>query len=288
MIAKTAKEWDNRAIYFQYLNDVSKYPLLTRTEEQELLARIARGDKRALDKLVTANLKFVINIANLYKGQGLDVNELINEGNVGLIEAARRFDTSRDLKFISYGVWWIRQSITRAIAEKARVVRISAEKELILRRFSKVNHPMTQSVGGAWVTDTEELGRRMGMSADAVEKIVEMGQRHSRLDSKLDEDGDSNLLDMLHDEEAVLPDEHAEGIDELENLQEMIAELPPQERRVLCMYFGIGYGEACKLLEIGKIVGLSKERVRQLEAAAFAKMRRSLENQTREVRHFLG
>ena len=91
MIAKTAKEWDNRAIYFQYLNDVSKYPLLTRTEEQELLARIARGDKRALDKLVTANLKFVINIANLYKGQGLDVNELINEGNLGLIEAARRF-----------------------------------------------------------------------------------------------------------------------------------------------------------------------------------------------------
>lgn len=273
MSVRQKDSWEGSHLYNQYIKDIQRYPLLKRHEERALLELVAKGEPGAEHKLICSNLRFVVNVAFMYRNQGLSLPELINEGNVGLIEAARRFDTSRDLKFISYGVWWIRQSITRAIAEKARIVRISAEKELILRRFSKVNHPMTQSVGGAWVTDTEELGRRMGMSADAVEKIVEMGQRHSSLDSKLDDDGDTNLLDMLHDEEAVLPDEHAEGIDELENLQEMIDELPAQERRVLCMYFGIGYGEAFNLLEIGKIVGLSKERVRQIKERALGRLR---------------
>jgi RNA polymerase primary sigma factor len=215
----------------------------------------------------------VVNVAFLYRNQGLSLPELINEGNIGLVEAANRFDTSRDLKFISYAVWWIRQSITRAIAEKARVVRISAEKELVLRRFSKVNHPTSQAIGGAWVTDSVELGRRMEMSAEAVEKVIEMGQRHSSLDSKLDEEGDSSLIDVLQDEEAILPDAHAEANDEMNNLQAMIAELPETERKVLCMYFGIGYGEAFNLQEIGKVVGLSKERVRQIKEKALARMR---------------
>jgi RNA polymerase primary sigma factor len=212
-------------------------------------------------------------VAFLYRNQGLSLPELINEGNIGLLEAANRFDTTRDLKFISYAVWWIRQSITRAIAEKARVVRISAEKELILRRFSKMNHPVAQAIGGAWVTDSVELGRRMEMSSEAVEKVIEMGQRHSSLDSTLNEDGDTSLVDMIHDEEAILPDANAEANDELANLQSMIAGLPETERKVLCMYFGIGYGEAFNLQEIGKVVGLSKERVRQIKEKALARMR---------------
>jgi RNA polymerase primary sigma factor len=115
------------SIYFQYLNDIAKYPLLTREQEKILLERTAKGDRSALNLLVKSNLKFVVNIANLYKGQGLDVNELINEGNMGLIEAAHRFDPKQKIKFVSYAVWWIRQNITRAISEKARLVRISAE-----------------------------------------------------------------------------------------------------------------------------------------------------------------
>jgi len=265
--------WEGSHLYNQYIKDIQRYPLLKRAEERAVLEKVAKGEPGAEHKLICANLRFVVNVAFMYRNQGLALPELINEGNLGLIEAAHRFDTSRDLKFISYAVRWIRQSITRAIAEKARMVRISAEKELILRRFSKVNHPMTQSVGGAWVTDTEELGRRMGMSPDAVEKVVEMGQRHSSLDSKIDDDGDSSLLDILHDDEAVLPDEHVEGLDELDNLNEMIAELPAQEKRVLCMYFGIGYGEAFNLQEIGKVVGLSKERVRQIKERALARLR---------------
>lgn len=273
MSMNTKGNWEGSHLYNQYIKDIQRYPLLKRAEEREVLEKVAKGEPGAEHKLICANLRFVVNVAFMYRNQGLALPELINEGNIGLIEAAHRFDTSRDLKFISYAVWWIRQSITRAIAEKARMVRISAEKELVLRRFSKVNHPMTQSVGGTWVTDSAELGRRMGMSADAVEKVVEMGQRHSSLDTKIDSDGDSSLLDILHDDDAVLPDEHVEGMDEVDNLNEMISELPDQERRVLCMYFGIGYGEAFNLQEIGKVVGLSKERVRQIKERALARLR---------------
>ncbi|MBK8800733.1 MAG: RNA polymerase sigma factor RpoD/SigA [Fibrobacteres bacterium] len=273
MASLLKESWEGATLYNQYIKDIQRYRLLTRAEERAILDKLATGDERAKERLIVSNLRFVVNVAFLYRNQGLSLPELINEGNVGLIEAANRFDTSRDLKFISYAVWWIRQSITRAIAEKARLVRISAEKELILRRFSKVNHPVSQAIGGAWVTDSTELGRRMEMSSESVEKVIEMGQRHASLDSKLDEEGDSSLLDMIQDDETVLPDAHVEAIDELANLQEMVANLPDMERRVLCMYFGVGYGEAFNLQEIGKVVGLSKERVRQIKEKALGRIR---------------
>ena len=151
------KEYKEKDIYFQYLKDISKYPLLTVAEEKILLKEVAKGNKAALNKLVRSNLKFVVNIANLYKGQGLDVNELINEGNMGLIEAAQRFNPDQKIKFISYAVWWVRQNITRAIAEKARLVRISAEKELVLRRFNRHGGVLRQTIGGNVSIDPESL-----------------------------------------------------------------------------------------------------------------------------------
>lgn len=273
MAGALKENWDGSALYNMYIKDIQRYPLMTRAEERAVLDQLAKGSEAAKRKLVVSNLRFVVNVAFLYRNQGLSLPELINEGNLGLLESANRFDTTRDLKFISYAVWWIRQSITRAIAEKARVVRISAEKELILRRFSKMNHPVSQAIGGAWVTDSVELGRRMEMSSEAVEKVIEMGQRHSSLDSTLNNEGDTTLVDMIHDEEALLPDANAEANDELANLHGMIAGLPDTERRVLCMYFGVGYGEAFNLQEIGKVVGLSKERVRQIKEKALARMR---------------
>lgn len=273
MSSPMKENWDGAALYNMYIKDIQRYPLMTRVEERAVLDKLAKGDMRAKHKLVLSNLRFVVNVAFLYRNQGLSLPELINEGNIGLVEAANRFDTSRDLKFISYAVWWIRQSITRAIAEKARTVRISAEKELILRRFSKVNHPVQQAIGGAWVTDSVELGRRMDMSAEAVEKVIEMGQRGASLDSKLDDDGDTSLMDMLSDPELSLPDADAEARDESEGLESMISSLPDTERKVLCMYFGIGFGEAFNLLEIGKVVGLSKERVRQIKEKALSRLR---------------
>ena len=146
MTHQSMEPWEGASLYYQYIKDISRYPLLTRKEEVELLKRVKEGDQRAMNRLVCSNLKFVINVAFMYKNQGFSLPELINEGNLGLIEAAKRFDITRELKFISYAVWWIRQAITRAIAERARLVRISAEKELILRRFSKHNVPMRQAV----------------------------------------------------------------------------------------------------------------------------------------------
>jgi RNA polymerase primary sigma factor len=267
------ENWDGAALYNMYIKDIQRYPLMTRAEERAVLDKLAKGDDRAKQKLILSNLRFVVNVAFLYRNQGLALPELINEGNIGLVEAANRFDTSRDLKFISYAVWWIRQSITRAIAEKARTVRISAEKELVLRRFSKMNHPVTQAIGGAWVTDSVELGRRMEMSSEAVEKVIEMGQRSASLDSKLDDDGDTSLLDMIRDDTATLPDADAEASDEMEGIETLIGSLPDTERKVLCMYFGIGFGDAFNLQEIGKIVGLSKERVRQIKEKALSRLR---------------
>jgi len=272
MIAKNSKEWDNRAIYFQYLNDVSKYPLLTRTEEKELLRRIALGDKRALDKLVTANLKFVVNIANLYKGQGLDVNELINEGNLGLIEAARRFDANQKIKFISYAVWWIRQSITRAISEKARLVRISAEKELVLRRFNRLGGRTKQVVGGGQVIDADSLVGCSRYNADEIEKILQMGNRSVSLDTPVGEDGDSNMIDVIPSDGDATDAALLEN-DRKARLQGMLEVLTPQERKVIGLYFGVDADCEVNLLEIGRMIGLSKERVRQVKENALAKLR---------------
>ncbi len=265
--------WDGSGVYNLYIKDIQKYPLMTRKEERVVLDALGRGDERATHKLVVSNLRFVVNVAFMYRNLGLSLPELINEGNIGLIEAARRFDTSRDLKFISYAVWWIRQSITRAIAEKARMVRISAEKELVLRRFSRVSQAVTQTIGGTYVTDAEAVGRKLGMSADQVDKVIEMGQRHASLDSKIDDDGDTSLIDLISIEDEDRPDLVYERNAELENLTGMLGELGDLERKVLSMYFGVGYGEPFNLQQIGKVVGLSKERVRQIKEKALGRLR---------------
>ncbi|MEN9354688.1 MAG: hypothetical protein RL318_2013 [Fibrobacterota bacterium] len=272
-MASRMDSWDGSGVYNLYIKDIQKYPLMTRKEERIVLDALGRGDDAAAHKLVVSNLRFVVNVAFMYRNQGLSLPELINEGNLGLIEAARRFDTSRDLKFISYAVWWIRQSITRAIAEKARMVRISAEKELVLRRFSRVSQAVTQTIGGTYVTDAEAVGRKLGMTSDQVDKVIEMGQRHASLDSKIDDDGETSLLDMISMEDEDRPDHAYERNAELGNLTGMLGELADLERKVLSMYFGVGYGEPFNLQQIGKVVGLSKERVRQIKEKALARLR---------------
>ena len=273
MTHQSVESWEGATLYYQYIKDISRYPLLTRKEEIELLKRVKDGDQRAMNRLVCSNLKFVINVAFMYKNQGFSLPELINEGNVGLIEAARRFDITRELKFISYAVWWIRQAITRAIAERARLVRISAEKELILRRFSKHNVPMRQAVGGGLMIDTEALGAKLGYSGVQIEKIIEMGLRHSSLDEPLGNDEGSSMMDMMEDENAAAPDQHVTEESRRRHVSEMLLRLPEQEKTVLSMYFGIGYHQPLNLEEIGEVIGLSKERVRQIKEKGLASLR---------------
>ncbi len=281
MTHQSMEAWEGASLYYQYIKDISRYPLLTRKEEVELLKRVKDGDQRAMNKLVCSNLKFVINVAFMYKNQGFSLPELINEGNIGLIEAAKRFDINRDLKFISYAVWWIRQAITRAIAERARLVRISAEKELILRRFSKHNVPLRQTLGGGLQPDTEALGKKLGYSGKQVEKILEMGLRHSSLDEPLGNEEGSSILDIVEDTQAESPDAGIQDDSRRRYVSDLLHRLPDQEKTVLSMYFGIGYHEPLNLEEIGEIIGLSKERVRQIKEKGLATLR-SLE-ETREL-----
>lgn len=265
--------WDGASLYYQYIKDISRYPLLTRPEEVELLKRVKTGDQKAMNRLVCSNLKFVINVAFMYKNQGFSLPELINEGNLGLIEAARRFDVTRELKFISYAVWWIRQAITRAIAERARLVRISAEKELILRRFSKHHVPMRQTVGGGMQVDTDALGKKMGYSGRQIEKIMEMGLRHSSLDEPLGEGDGASIMDVIEDHHTEAPDAITEATSRNGFVKDLLEKIPQQEREVLSLYFGIGHHQALNLEEIGEVIGLSKERVRQIKEKGLASLR---------------
>jgi RNA polymerase primary sigma factor len=209
----------------------------------------------------------------MYKNQGFSLPELINEGNIGLIEAAKRFDVNRKLKFISYAVWWIRQAITRAIAERARMVRISAEKELILRRFSKYNVPMRQVIGGGAQIDTDALGGKMGYSGRQIEKIMEMGLRHSSLDEPINGEEGSSIMDVIEDGHTESPDTATTQTSQKKFVSRLLHKLNDQERTVLSMYFGISHHEPLNLEEIGEIIGLSKERVRQIKEKGLANLR---------------
>jgi RNA polymerase primary sigma factor len=273
MTHQSVESWDGASLYYQYIKDISKYPLLKKDEEIVVLKKIQAGDPKAIHKLVCANLKFVINVAFMYKNQGFSLPELINEGNIGLIEAAKRFDVNRKLKFISYAVWWIRQAITRAIAERARMVRISAEKELILRRFSKYNVPMRQVIGGGAQIDTEALGGKMGYSGRQIEKIMEMGLRHSSLDEPINGEEGSSIMDVIEDAHTESPDTATTQTSQKKFVSRLLHKLNEQERTVLSMYFGITHHEPLNLEEIGEIIGLSKERVRQIKEKGLANLR---------------
>lgn len=262
-----------RDVYFQYLNDISKYPLLTKEQEKVLILKAQAGSRAAMDLLVKSNLRFVVNIANLYKGQGIDVNELINEGNMGLIDAAKRFDPNQKIKFISYAVWWVRQNITRAIAERGRLVRISAEKELVLRRFNKNGGRLRQVIGGGLSIDPASLEGLSKYKAHDIEKILMLGSRSSSLDAPVGDEGDTTIGDTIAAENSVT-DSLTERKDRRKVFNNVMKQnLSEQEMQIIKLYFGFKMDADLNLKEIAPMVGLSKERVRQLKETALEKLR---------------
>ncbi len=270
---KTLNNRDQKDIYMQYLSDIARYPLLTREQETILLKKSAEGNKAALDMLVNANLRFVVNIANLYKGRGLDIMELINEGNMGLIEAARRFDRSQNIKFISYAVWWIRQNITRALSEKGRMIRISAEKELMLSRFNRHAKDVHQVVGGTYTVNVNKLEGLSKYKANEIERILMMGNSASSLDTPVGEEGDATLGDTISDVQTQT-DELARKHNRADVFNKVMDEnLSDQEKEILKLYYGFKMDSDLNLKEIAPMVGLSKERVRQLKENALNKLR---------------
>jgi RNA polymerase primary sigma factor len=260
-------------LYKQYVKEIRKYPLLSREEELDLFERNAKGDSRAFRKLVCSNLRFVVKIALLYRGQGLSITDLINEGNVGLIESIRRYDPIKKVRFTSYAVWWIRHAIVQSVFEKARLVRISAQKELMLRRMKRFGPESKFVANGGQTIDAYALAKKMGFTEKQMEKILEMGQRHMSLSSPCGADSNDVLMDKIEDSSIESPDEKIQNQSISSYVENNLNLLKPMEKKVLVFFFGLKANKFMNLREIAEVMGLSKERVRQLKESALEKLR---------------
>ncbi len=255
-----------------YMNEVRTYSGITADEEVDLAHRISAGDAAALDKMVKANLRFVISVAKQYQGYGLTLQDLINEGNVGLIKAASRFDPSRGFKFISYAVWWIRQSIIHAISTQARMVRLPQNKMAELRKIQEAGIKLTQDFGREPTVD--ELAQSMGVSAASIEKVAHLNSKHVSLDAPMVDGEEGTLKEVLQDE-APLADEEVIRNSMLAALDDCLQGLRPREREVLMLSYGIGTDMPMKLDDIADRFELTRERIRQIRDRAIRKLRNS-------------
>lgn len=258
----------------KYLAEISKHGLITQDEEVALTLRIKAGDKEALKKLVTANLRFVVSVAKQYQNRGVDFTDLINEGNLGLIKAAERFDETRGFKFISYAVWWIRQSIMESIANQGRMVRIPLNKVGLTNKFSKVYSRLEQVLGRA--PENDEVMDAMDINKKEMKDVLGCIGRHYSLDSKIsDEDGATTHMDFLKSDIESSPDDFFIDDSLKKDIHRVLEGMPAQQSNILKQYFGIDRKNPMSLLEIAQHCNLSKERVRQLKEKGLRIIRRS-------------
>jgi len=269
----------------KYLSDINKIGLLTPEEEAELASRIREGDSEALDKLTKANLRFVVSVAKQYQNQGLSLSDLINEGNLGLIKAARRFDETRGFKFISYAVWWIRQSIMQAIVEYSRLVRMPNNKAA---GYSKVSQAIMSFVQEhEREPELEELAEYMDVSLRDVEHAMLGRMRHLSFDAPVaGDDSDMTMLDLMSTDGANTPDTALMGESLKKEVQANLNLLAPRERQVLACYYGLDGENQLNLEEIGDRFDLTRERVRQIKERAIRRLRRSRNKNT--LKSYLG
>jgi len=257
-----------------YLHEINKTALLTREQEQTLARRIQDGDQGALDQLVRANLRFVVSIAKQYSNQGLSLEDLINDGNLGLIKAAHRFDPERGYKFISYAVWWVRQAMLQSLAEHSRIVRLPLNRAGTLYRIGKASRQLDQELGRA--PSAEEIAKRLDIPTAEVESTMTIANTHVSLDDPFSDDKDDNaLVDYLTDENQVSPDAATYDRALGEDMEKALATLSDREQRILRLYFGIGGTEPLTLEDIGKQMGLTRERIRQIKEKAIQRLRHS-------------
>ena len=268
----------------KYLNDIGKIPLVSIDEEANLARRIRMGDDAALEKLTEANLRFVVSVAKQYQNQGLTLSDLINEGNVGLMIAARRFDETKGFKFISYAVWWIRQSILQSIVEHSRLVRMPLNK---MASYNKVNEAYIGFVQEFERDPTnEELGELLDMTAKEVENMLRSSNRHVSVDANIGgEDSDATMLDLMMVEGEVMPDHSLIDESMREEVQQGLSILNEREKEVISAYYGLNQANAWTLEEIGEAFGLTRERVRQIKERAIRRLRKSYN--TEEMKSYL-
>src|SRR5215471_7243609 len=255
----------------QYLRDISVYPLISRDEEVRLAQPIRDGSQESLDKLVRSNLRFVVSVAKKYQNQGVSLSDLINEGNLGLIRAAHKFDETKGIKFISYAVWWIRQAILQALAEQSRIVRVPLNRAGTLHRIGKRSSALLQELGRE--PTVEEIAEGMDISEEEVAKTLSISQAHLSLDAPLTPGEDNKLLDYLPDTQNPGPDDEIFEHALTESIEGVLSTLKEREAKILRLYFGLEGQEPMTLEEIGSLLGITRERVRQIKEKALARLR---------------
>jgi RNA polymerase primary sigma factor len=255
----------------QYLREIGKYPLLDAEEEVELAKQFEKASKRAKDKLIESNLRLVVSIAKKYIGRGLSLLDLIQEGNQGLIRAVEKYDWRRGYKFSTYATWWIRQAITRAIADQARTIRIPVHMVETINKLYRTSQRLMQEMGRE--PTAEEIGEELGLTPDRVREIFKISQEVTSLDTKVGEDEDSTLGDFVADETQLSPVDAASKQLLKDHLDEVLGTLTEREAKVLTLRFGLDGGQAKTLEEVGKVFGVTRERIRQIEAKALRKLK---------------
>ena len=266
-----------------YLKEIGKVPLLTPEEEQDLAKRMAEGDEEAKRRMAEANLRLVVSIAKRYVGRGMLFLDLIQEGNLGLIKAVEKFDYTKGYKFSTYATWWIRQAITRAIADQARTIRIPVHMVETINKVIRVSRQLLQELGHD--PSAEEIAAEMNMPVDKVRDILKIAQEPVSLETPIGEEEDSHLGDFIPDEDASEPSEAASFSLLKEQLMEVLDTLTPREKKVLELRFGIVDGRTRTLEEVGKEFNVTRERIRQIEAKALRKLRHP--SRSKKLRDFL-
>ncbi len=256
-----------------YLREIGKIPLLSAEEELALAQRVVAGDKKAKDEMAEANMRLVVSIAKRYVGRGLDLLDLIQEGNTGLLRAVEKFDPDKGFKFSTYATWWIRQAITRAIADQARTIRIPVHMVETINKLLRTQRRLTQELNRE--PTNEEIAKEMEIDVDKVEHIMKIKQDISSLDASIrDDEEDSVLADFIEDEDTVSPEESATGQLLKEQVKDMLGALTEREQKILKLRFGLEDGKSHTLEEVGQEFSVTRERIRQIEAKALAKLRK--------------
>ncbi len=269
----------------KYLQEIGKVELISPEEEVRLATLIKQGDQKALDRLTKANLRFVVSVAKQYQNQGLSLPDLINEGNLGLIKSAQRFDETRGFKFISYAVWWIRQSILQALAEQARIVRLPLNKVGLTNRIQKAFSQLEQEFERE--PSAEELAELLGMDLEEVTATLGINVRHVSMDTPLSEGEEGTLLDVMENTNAERTDALLDHTQSLKTeIDRSLATLTERQKEVICFFFGIGVDHPLSLEDIGDRFNLTRERVRQIKDKALTKLK--TQNRTNVLRTYLG
>ena len=269
-----------------YLREIGKIPLLTPEEEADLAQRIVKGDKKAKDKMVESNMRLVVSIAKRYGGRGLDFLDLIQEGNTGLIRAVDKFDPAKGFKFSTYATWWVRQAITRAIADQARTIRIPVHMVETINKVLRTTRKLTTELNRE--PTNEEIADELGLEPEKIDYVMRIKQDIASLDASVGKEGDdedSVLGDFVEDEERDSPEDSAANQILKEQLSEIIATLTDREQKIIRLRFGIGGGRPHTLEEVGNEFDVTRERIRQIEAKALSKLRKNKD--TKKLHEYL-